>query len=438
MKARSNSIVRNSAINLGANASGLIVALICVPIAFRALGTHRFGLLALLWSVLTYATLFDLGIGRSVARASSAALAHGRLGKVRTIVQRAVTLQFGIGVIAAVVLAFLAPWIAEILNVPDASTADFVLALRAVAASMPLLIVAQSQIGVLEACERFDLIAYIRTPLNIATYVIPTVGAVLQWSLAEIFFALLAVRLTGVLVLHLFYKQLVVAAPEEMTSGELRELLRFGGWLTISAVIIGIMLYADRFVLAAFGTLDDVAQYAAPYDLAAKLLVIPGSIAAVLFPNVSKGIATSQDAKALQGSRSTARIVTFLMLPICLLLILVADPLLHRWLGAQIDSRGVAAFQILVFASALHASSFMPVVFIEGLGRSDIIAKYHLFELPIYLVILALAVKAGGVIGAAWAWAIRSAWLSVWANWYVQHWQRRNRAEPARSLAVGT
>ena len=423
-------MLRNTAFHLGGQMIAVLSALVCLPIAFRNLGPAQFGVLMLLWSILAYATLFDFGIGRAVARATASAAGRGQTGNIPRVFRAAIRMQLVVGVVAGAALFIAAPFIPHVLQIPPALVSDAKMAIYAVALSLPVLLIIQSEQGVLEGLERFDVVAYVRTPINVATYAVPAAGALAGWSLATIFVVLLAFRVCAAAALLLIYRRLVTNEPAGDGAGDVRELVRFGGWLTISALVIGAMAYGDRFLIAALRDVGDVAQYGAPYDLAAKLLLIPGSIGAVLFPALSRSSGTNSLDEAMRRSNNARRASIAVVLPLGFIMIIGAQFILRTWLGPQISDQAIVAFRILVAATCLHAISFAPVVLIEAWGRSDIIAKYHLAELPVYALILVIGIQSAGIVGAAWAWAARSVWLLIWADYYVRRWRANASRDP--------
>ena len=62
-------------------------------------------------------------------------------------------------------------------------------------------------------------------------------------------------------------------------------LLTYGGWLTVSNVVGPLMVYFDRFVIAAMLGSTAIAYYTVPYDVLNRLLLFPQAIQGVLFPN---------------------------------------------------------------------------------------------------------------------------------------------------------
>ena len=430
-------LMRNSAFNLGGHAVSVLAALVCIPIAFRELGPERFGLLMLVWGVLSYAIVFDLGTGPAVARATAASLVHDQGRRIAALFRAGALIQLSLGVLAGALLALLAPQLLELLKVPIAYRADAQRALYAVALALPVVLMGQSLQAVLEGVERFDWIAYIRTPIAVATYAVPAVGALAGWSLATMMFGLLIVRIAAGVIFYGLYRKALPAAQSGTARSEIAALFRYARWLAVSGVIAQLLMYLDRFMLSALHGLTAVAQYAAPYDAATKLLLIPGSIGVALFPGLSKDAARAQANDAVARSRAAARMTMIVLLPLCAVLFAFAGPLLHLWLGPQLSGAGVAAFRVLVLATLLHALAYPPVILIEAFGRSDSVARYSIAELIAYLPVATFMIWRFGVAGAAWTWVARSAALMLWSNWYARRWVRTVQPATLTQFANG-
>src|ERR1700689_3952604 len=61
-------LARNVVWNLIGSGAPVLVAVFSIPILIRGLGKDRFGLLALAWALIGYASVFDLGIGRALTQ----------------------------------------------------------------------------------------------------------------------------------------------------------------------------------------------------------------------------------------------------------------------------------------------------------------------------------------------------------------------------------
>ena len=101
---------------------------------------------------------------------------------------------------------------------------------------------------------------------------------------------------------------------------------------------------------------------------------------------------------------------------------LLAGEILKIWLGADFVAESTAALQILGIGVLINSLSHVPFAFLQGVGRPDLPAKFHLIELPLYVVMAWILVSHFGITGAASAWTLRvalDALLLFWATFKV-------------------
>jgi len=182
------------------------------------------------------------------------------------------------------------------------------------------------------------------------------------------------------------------------------------GWVIVSNVVIPIFVYLDRFLIGSLITISAVAYYTAPYELITRLLIIPTSIATVLFPAFSS-IASCGDRDELNVSvmRSTKYLLTA-MVPPTVVFLIFAEGILKIWLGRDFAIESAGVFRLLSLAVLLNAIGYIPFALIQGIGRPDVVAKYHLIELPIYAGVAFFLITELGITGAALAWCLRMVW----------------------------
>ena len=76
------SIIRNTAYNVAGLGLPLLAALVCIPYLIAQLGAERFGILTLIWAVVSYFGIFDLGMARALTQRLAALR---RLGQTKEI-----------------------------------------------------------------------------------------------------------------------------------------------------------------------------------------------------------------------------------------------------------------------------------------------------------------------------------------------------------------
>src|SRR6266852_4566643 len=108
---RGHLLARNVIWNLIGNGAPMIVAVFSIPILIRELGKDRFGVLALAWALIGYASLFDLGLGRALTQLVAKKLGAGEDREVPTLVWTSLVLMLLLGIVGAAIAILLSPWL---------------------------------------------------------------------------------------------------------------------------------------------------------------------------------------------------------------------------------------------------------------------------------------------------------------------------------------
>jgi len=313
------------------------------------------------------------------------------------------------GITGWLVLAGVTPLLVErILNIPlelmdEARTTFHLLAL-----SVPVVLVSGSFQGVMEASQRFDLVNAVKIPTSSLTYFLPLVGLFLGFKLPGIVALILLARLGALVALVILNFRLHPELKRYSNSFKLfPRLFSFGGWVMVSSIISPILVYLERFLIGSLLPISAVAYYSAPYEAVTRLLVIPASLTMTLFPafSVLEGIKDREKLGTLFAR--SLKYVLLVMGSIIILVEVFAEGILQIWLGADFVTRSTAVLQILGLGVLINSLAQTPYALLQGIGRPDITAKFHLFELPVYIAIVWFFINRWGITGAAAAWTVR-------------------------------
>jgi len=403
-------IARNALWNLAGLGLPLFFAVACIPLLIDALGTPRFGLLTLLWAVINYFGLFDMGIGRALTQRLSAAIGAGRTDALAPVASSGLMLLAGLGVLAGVVLWSVAPAGVSRLAL-DGGLDEALGAARVVAWAMPFVMLTSGLRGVMEAHGAFAPINVVRLATGIATVVAPLVAVRAGHDdLVDVAWVLAAVRVAGCLAYAVIVARLLPGAlvPRRPEPAVLAPLLRTGGWMTVANLVGPLMGYLDRFVIGAVSSLSAVAWYVTPQEIVTRLLIAPVAIASVLFPRLSELHARDGDRMAAWPIERLALGALYLgLMPTTLVLAVFAHPILERWVGAEYAREGSAAMGILCAGVLANALAHVPFAALQARGRARATALLQLAELPCYVLALWSLTALWGVVGAALAWTTR-------------------------------
>lgn len=411
LEVRGSLVARNAALNLLGQAVPILINLAAIPYVVRHLGTDQFGLLSLAWFVVGYFGLFDLGIGPATTKFVAELLGKGELAKLPSLVWTAVTSQSCMGAVAALLLAGATPTLVyRLLKIPPdlRNVAGWVFVTLAV--SLPIVFATGSLSGVLSASQRFDLLNAINIPFSCLTYLLPSAALALGFGLRASVLLLVLARIGALVATLLLCLRLHPSLRRHFGFDRswIRALLGFGGWVTISGAVAPILMYFERFLIGALISVAAIGFYAPPYMISSKLGLLPLSLVATLFPAFSTSAGRGDREWIRNALIHSLKFLLLLVGPAALMIIFFARPVLALWLGATFAGQGTLVLQILAAGALLNALALVPYHLLQGVGRPDLTAKFHLLELPLHVGMAWFLVLRFGLPGAALASALRT------------------------------
>jgi O-antigen/teichoic acid export membrane protein len=399
---------KNTVWNLVGQAAPALAAVFTVPILIHGLGTERFGVLTLIWLIVGYFSIFDLGLGRALTQLLADRLGRDDHDAVAPLVWTAMGLMAALGLLGTAVAAILAPNVEHALKAPASLRVETLDSIYLLALSIPLVVSTAGLRGILEARQRFDLANVVRLASGVFTYVGPVLALLFSRSLVPI----TAVLVVGRLITWAAYLVMCVHELPDLKRGVAIQrayvgpLLKFGGWMTVSNLISPILVYLDRFLIATVIGAAAVAYYVTPFEIVTRLLLLPWALSGVLFPLIASTFVSNRARSARLFSRGIR--VTFLALfPFVLLVMAFAHEGLALWVGETIASHSTIAMRWLALGVFMNGVVQVPFATIQAAGRPDLTARIHLIELPLYLPALWWMAHRWGIEGAAVAWMFR-------------------------------
>ncbi len=404
----SSAVARNAVWTVSGTLASVGVGLVALPVLLHTLGADRLGVFTLALGLIGFSGLLDLGLGRALTQGVSSALGAGKSpSSVGALVKHVMRLLAVFGLAWLVLLWYLIPLAVLHLFRLDGSLAqETIFGLRAVALSLPFALLATAAMGALEGLQEFRLVSTQRALLSVVQFGLPTLVALWRPDVGLVMGALAVSRVVNCLVwLTSLRRLLPVAAKTRHDPGDLRQLLRFGGWLSVSNVVGPLMAYADRFYLVTLFPPATVATYTVPYDALSRVTSLPLTAIGAVFPALAEAQGRPESVSAMV--RVTIRSMVALLLPPMLIGAVFAKPLLSLWLGQPFAEKVAPIFLILLAGVFVNSTAHVPYALLQAHGRTDLTAKLHVAELPIFVGMLVYAVSAWGVAGAAVAWSLR-------------------------------
>lgn len=388
-----------------------IALLALVPFLLGRLGPERYGLVSTFSTTLLFFTMLDIGLGRAATWSIARCIAGGLEEEAKFYFWGASIFLLGLG--CALGLTGLAATHALVyhwLRVPQTLRPDALLSFRLIFGVLPVITVAGTFRGFLEATGRFAATAAVSMTGGAGSYIAAAGALLLGGGLIAVAAAFCAMRVLACAG----YLAACVRRPggpglrPALKATAFREMLKFGGWLSASNVAGLAMAYGDRFAIAAWIGMSAVTAYSLPLDIFGRLQVAAASICTVLFPLLSKlDVAQKEDFEP--AYRLALAATAAVMVPLGAYTAAAARPLLSTWVGDAATPGAVFAAQVFAAGLPLQAFASLAWTALHARGRSDLTALAHLVELPAFFGALYLVCPRFGVQGAALVWLARVA-----------------------------
>lgn len=405
----------NVAWNIFGLGAPLLFAVVAIPILLHAIGDEKFGIFMLAWGLVGFSSILDLGIGRATTHELSkrdGGEVAGRVGVIFGTAERVAWTSGLLGTLAVAVL--IQSGLYRSLNYSPVLENDVIWSAWVVALTMPLQVVSAMYRGVNEAYGQYRGISIIRVALGVANFLLPALVSFFTTNLTALIATLLVSRLVALGAFRILAMRQI--EPDLAAEGGKRgferaaahSLLGFGLWNTVSSVLNPLMAQSDRFIIGAVLTVAAVSAYTVPYEVATKLLIIPGAVTTVLFPAVTASLVRDQ-AEALHIFWRWFFATTAAMVAVSTAFYIAAPWLLRLWLGTALPEGAISVAQIIAIGLVPYTIGTLMVSLVHAYRRPDVTAKSHLLQAPLYLGLSYWAIRHYGVEGAAVAWSLRVA-----------------------------
>lgn len=387
----------------------LLAGIYAIPLMVDKFGNELFGFLTILWMFIGYFTLFDLGIGRALTQSIAQANAAGARDEVIKLYSAGMAVVILAGGAAGFLVLLCSGYLSRsVFNIDTAlvDTADAALKITGLAVAFTVW--ATGLRGVLEGFEKFKLVSIGRIPLGIWMFI----GPLIFFHIFGDFFYAVASLVFARALLFIYYwlgvRKLVSFSFDGVSKSNIYRLLGFGGWMTLSNTISPIMVYFDRFIIGSMISMSVVSFYTVPYEMATKLLLVPASIGAVMFPRISALIHDRNTDEIIKLQRYSYLANFILVIPVIIGVYFFGEFVLSIWVGQEYAEKSYMIFLIILFGVLVNSMGSVPYNILQAAGKSKVTALLHLAEVPFYLLLIVFVIKNDfGLEGVAVVWAIR-------------------------------
>jgi O-antigen/teichoic acid export membrane protein len=388
----------------------MAVALVSVPLITRFAGVERLGALGVVWALVGYFGFLGFGLSRVVTRRVAQAAEQGRLHEELADLRSFFWWYVAPALLGIALVLVASQTLFSGALPPGELGAELAVSWAWIACSISLTLATNWLRGALEGVQRFARVNLLRTVFGAWTFMAPAVAAMLQPTLDAMIIGIVLGRVLE-LIAHgwacMRAERGILFGPSPRIRANPRLYVQEGGWITFANVITPLMLYTDRFVMAALAGPRAVAWYVTSQEVLLRTTAIPVALVGVLFPKFSGNLDAVTAAPLAALYQRGIRVVAAIMLPLCAFAAAGAYDGLRLWLGEDFALNAFSVVEVFAVGIYVYAISLLPHAWLQAVGRAHLTAKVHLFEWPLYALALYSAAEHGGIVGVAWIWVLR-------------------------------
>jgi len=407
MKITGRRVAENTVFNLLGEGLPSIVAVVSLPFLIRWLGEERFGLFMLIWAIRGYFQFLSLRLGFALMKFAAEAIHREEEGRLSCLTWTTVILLAILGSIGGVVLGMFALFgFTQVFQIPTQLWEEARVGLLLTALSVPITIATTGFRALLAAGQRFDLVNIVNGTSGCLRYLIPLLLAGMGLHLPPILLVLLlidALRLSVYSMLCFRIHPAIRSLSFDFHSA--KPLLWFGGWLSVSQVVGMAMKYLDRFIIGLLLPISYLGYYTVPVEIINRLWILSSALNRAIFPAYS---ALGNTKQSLQLYARAMKFTLLISAPIAFILSFFSKEILTLYLGADLTLKSAPVLQLLALGFLVGMLGRLTHNFVLALGYPNVVAKFHLIELPLYAGLVFLLTAKLSIRGAAWAWVGRT------------------------------
>jgi O-antigen/teichoic acid export membrane protein len=396
-------IFRNVATRYLSVAGEMVTGLITLPFNLHHLGADAYGLWMLTAGVTIHFSILDLGYGGAMVKFIAQYRAWRDTTALNEIASTLFFLFAAFGVFAYLVAVGLAFNLDHVFRLDPAQAEIGKWILLIIGVNVALNFPFSVYGGVTSGFQRYDINNMVAIVSNVVVAAVNIAVVLMGYGLIPLVAATTSVRIATLFVYRrsafTVYPSLAIR-PALFRRSRLREVTGFSIYSSVIDWANKLNYELDEVVIGVFLGAAPVAAWAVADRIISGTQRLTNQGNAVLFPVVVDADATQQIGRLQKVLIEGTRLSLASVLPIAVVLIVMAYPLVNAWVGAKMI---VAApvIQILAVAVALRVGNATSTTLLKGAGQVRRVAIVNIVTGAVNLVMSAALVRTYGLAGVA-------------------------------------
>lgn len=426
--------MRNSAWNFSAYVVYVLATFLSARLYIDYVGLKQYGLLVLLGSIIAPLGLLNFGLAQATVKYMAESFARGDRPAAANYLSNTLLFNLGVGVLGALTLGLLAPWLTvAVFRIDAADQALATAMLHWTAATWLTTQVAATFTAVPTALQQYRVVSQANTffmtmsiVLGLGTLILGgnllnVVQVRFAWSIVTVAgWAWLANRACPGLRLRPSYHR-----------GAFRNSFRFGAWQTAASAGSIVANQADKYLLGIYVSTGAVGLFNVPTVIFTTAYIGITKLADILFPAISDLHGRGDRVRMAMLVQKAAWAISLVMVSVQSALYVWAPDILRLYLGTEVDPAAIQVLRISAIVSMVSAPSIVVDQFLLGVGATHWTAMTAFASGAINLIGGVLLVPRFGLAGAAWSDMIAVVGSRPLLHYLI--WKRELSADAGRS-----
>jgi O-antigen/teichoic acid export membrane protein len=381
---------------------GLLLTFFFTPYFINKLGKEQYGIWTLLFSIITYMEMVDMGMRQSIVRFISKYYAVKDWVGLNKVFSSSIRIYTIVGIVFFVVTLIVVFGFLHSFQIPTEydHIAQWALIILGLSTALNFVQMPSSSLG---PFHRFDISFYI----NFSTKVLQTLGMVILLEmgkgLIEMAVLVLVLQLLSRLVMSSVRKRLFpevrfsFAAIDKETT---REMFSYAFFSFLVAATWVISNQSDNIIIGRFISVEAVAVYSVAAQLMTQLRTSVYAIATPIVPTISHFEAENKFERIISLYSKSTRYLYYLSGFFAIGMFILGGPFIHLWVKNGFED-AVTILYLLAIPTAISIPQTIATSVLYGISRHKLAVYILGSEAVIKIVLSVILAQSMGIIGVA-------------------------------------
>jgi O-antigen/teichoic acid export membrane protein len=382
----------------------VLVGFVVTPILTHQLGILRYGVWALIGSLIPFLELLELGFANATVAFIGRHLELDEHDQVGATINTSFLILSVLGVVAFVGVTIFTIFLPEIITtIPSSLVGQAQFLLLLMAFDMALSIPMDTFGGALVGLQRYDLLNYSLVAVLVSQAIAWVIVLALHGGLVALGVVTVAISLVGqvsrVVIVHrlLPWFRLSLRGFDRRL---IRAFTSLSGWYSLAQISDAVIDLSGVLIVGAAAGVTAAAIYAVAQRLGPLPVRIVQPRVYTLFPAAAEFGARGNDAGLRDRTDAVARFALYLSVPTAIALGFLAGPVVDVWVGSEF-SEAATIIGLLCVASILQGWAFSVRVALSGSSRPQLPAILYGLEAALHVSLGIVLANRYGPVGMA-------------------------------------